>query len=46
MSAASSGVDEATSVGIASPLLWGSIPGILGQDGSAPLYYLLLHVWI
>lgn len=37
--------DEALAVGVASHPL-GAIPGILRHDGSAPLYYLLLHVWI
>jgi len=38
-------IDEGLSVGIADrPLL--DIPGILGQDGSPPLYYLLLHLWM
>lgn len=38
-------MDEGISVGIAShPLL--RIPGLLVQDGSPPLYYLLLHVWM
>jgi mannosyltransferase len=38
-------VDEGLSVGIADrPLL--DIPGILRQDGSPPLYYMLLHVWM
>lgn len=38
-------IDEGLSVGIADrPLL--EIPGTLRQDGSPPLYYLLLHVWI
>jgi hypothetical protein len=38
-------IDEGLSVGIADrPLL--DIPGVLRQDGSPPLYYLLLHVWI
>jgi mannosyltransferase len=38
-------IDEGLSVGIASfPLV--EIPGVLRQDGSPPLYYLLLHVWI
>jgi mannosyltransferase len=37
--------DEAISVGIASHPL-GAIPGILRQDGSAPLYYVLLHIWM
>jgi mannosyltransferase len=38
-------IDEAIAVGIAShdP---GEIPGLLRQDGSPPLYYLLLHAWI
>ncbi len=38
-------IDEGLSVGIASyPLT--DIPGVLIQDGSPPLYYMLLHVWI
>lgn len=37
--------DEAIAVGIASHPL-SAIPGILRDDGSAPLYYLVLHVWI
>ena len=38
-------IDEGLSVGIAQrPLL--DIPGVLLRDGSPPLYYLLLHVWI
>lgn len=38
-------IDEGLSVGIADrPLL--DIPGVLRQDGSPPLYYMLLHVWI
>jgi hypothetical protein len=38
-------MDEGLSVGIAShPLL--DIPTVLHQDGSPPLYYLLLHVWM
>ncbi len=37
--------DEAVAVGVASHPL-GAIPGILRQQGSAPLYYLLLHIWI
>ena len=38
-------IDEGLSVGIASfPLL--EIPGVLRQDGSPPLYYMLLHLWI
>ena len=38
-------IDEAIAVGIAShdPA---EIPGLLRQDGSPPLYYLLLHAWI
>jgi mannosyltransferase len=38
-------IDEAISVGIASHPL-GDIPAVLRQDGSPPLYYLLLHQWI
>ncbi len=37
--------DEAVAVGVASHPL-GAIPGILRQQGSTPLYYLILHVWI
>jgi mannosyltransferase len=38
-------IDEGLSVGIASfPLA--DIPGVLRQDGSPPLYYMLLHVWM
>jgi mannosyltransferase len=37
--------DEAISTGIASHSL-SAIPGILRHDGSPPLFYLLLHVWI
>lgn len=37
--------DEAISVGIAGHPI-GAIPGILRHDGSAPLYYLLLHLWV
>jgi mannosyltransferase len=38
-------MDEGLSIGIASqPLL--DIPGILRQDGSPPLYYMLLSVWM
>lgn len=38
-------IDEGLSVGIADrPLL--DIPGVLRQDGSPPLYYLLLHGWL
>ena len=38
-------IDEGLSVGIASHPL-GDIPGLLRQDGSPPLYYLLLGVWV
>ncbi len=38
-------VDEGLSVGIASHPLT-HIPSLLGQDGSPPLYYMLLHVWM
>jgi hypothetical protein len=38
-------IDEAIAVGIASHDA-GDIPGLLRQDGSPPLYYLLLHGWI
>src|SRR3954453_832987 len=38
-------IDEGISVGIASHGLH-QIPATLGQDGSPPLYYLLLHGWI
>ncbi len=38
-------IDEGLSVGIASfPLT--EIPHVLRQDGSPPLYYMLLHVWM
>jgi mannosyltransferase len=37
--------DEALTTGIASHSL-SAIPGILRHDGSPPLFYLLLHVWI
>jgi hypothetical protein len=38
-------MDEGLSIGIASqPFL--DIPTVLRQDGSPPLYYLLLHVWM
>ena len=38
-------IDEGLSVGIADrPLL--DIPGILRLDGSPPIYYALLHVWL
>jgi uncharacterized membrane protein len=38
-------IDEAIAVGVASHNLV-DIPGVLRQDGSPPLYYLLLHEWI
>lgn len=38
-------LDEGLSVGIASHRL-ADIPGLLAQDGSPPLYYLVLHVWM
>jgi mannosyltransferase len=38
-------MDEGLSVGIASHPL-GDIPGVLREDGSPPLYYMLLHVWM
>src|SRR4051794_23668457 len=38
-------IDEGLSVGIASHSLT-DIPGLLRQDGSPPLYYMLLHVWM
>jgi hypothetical protein len=38
-------MDEALSVGISSHSLT-SIPGVLRHDGSPPLYYMLLHVWM
>src|SRR5215212_5259616 len=38
-------IDEGISVGIASHGL-ADIPAALGQDGSPPLYYLLLHGWM
>jgi mannosyltransferase len=37
--------DEGLSVGISSHSL-AAIPGILRHDGSPPLYYVLLHVWM
>jgi hypothetical protein len=37
--------DEAITTGIASHPL-SAIPGVLRHDGSPPLFYLLLHVWI
>src|SRR5687768_13772990 len=38
-------IDEGLSVGIASHGLF-DIPSVLRLDGSPPLYYMLLHVWI
>ena len=38
-------IDEGLSVGIASHP-FGDIPSVLRQDGSPPLYYLLLHLWM
>ncbi len=38
-------MDEGLSVGISSHALT-AIPGVLRQDGSPPLYYLLLHEWM
>ena len=38
-------IDEAISHGIASHPL-AEIPGVLRQDGSPPLYYVLLHGWL
>src|SRR5881275_2561117 len=38
-------MDEAITTGIATHPL-SAIPGILRHDGSPPLFYLLLHVWI
>jgi mannosyltransferase len=38
-------VDEGISVGIGSHPL-SEIPSVLRQDGSPPLYYLLLHLWM
>ncbi|MGO9751149.1 MAG: glycosyltransferase family 39 protein [Solirubrobacteraceae bacterium] len=38
-------MDEALAVGISSHSL-SAIPGVLRHDGSPPLYYLLLHVWM
>jgi mannosyltransferase len=38
-------MDEGISVGIASHPL-GAIPSVLREDGSPPLYYLVLHVWM
>jgi len=38
-------IDEGLSVGIADRPL-GDIPGVLRQDGSPPLYYMLLNLWL
>jgi mannosyltransferase len=38
-------MDEGLSVGISSHSL-SAIPGVLHHDGSPPLYYLMLHVWM
>lgn len=38
-------MDEAIAVGISSHPL-SAIPGILRYDGSPPLYYLILHIWM
>jgi mannosyltransferase len=38
-------IDEGIAVGIASHPL-GDIPALLREDGSPPLYYLLLHGWL
>jgi len=38
-------IDEGISVGVASHRL-SEIPGLLAQDGSPPLYYVLLHGWM
>jgi hypothetical protein len=38
-------IDEGLSTGIASHHLF-SIPSVLAHDGSPPLYYMLLHVWM
>jgi mannosyltransferase len=38
-------IDEGLSVGIASHPLT-DIPALLQQDGSPPLYYMVLHVWM
>ncbi len=38
-------MDEALAVGISSHSL-AAIPGVLRHDGSPPLYYVLLHVWM
>jgi len=38
-------MDEGLSIGIASQPFF-DIPGVLRQDGSPPLYYMLLHAWM
>ena len=38
-------IDEGVTVGIASHSLL-DIPGVLTQDGSPPVYYMLLHLWM
>src|SRR4051812_21614330 len=38
-------IDEGLSIGIAHHKFL-DIPGVLRQDGSPPLYYMLLHFWI
>jgi len=38
-------IDEGLSVGIAHHGFF-DIPGLLNEDGSPPLYYMLLHLWI
>lgn len=38
-------IDEGLSVGLATRDLF-DIPGVLRVDGSPPLYYMLLHVWM
>src|ERR1700736_4583431 len=38
-------MDEALSVGISSHSL-SAIPGVLRHDGSPPLFYMLLHIWM
>src|SRR3954453_16586426 len=38
-------IDEGLSIGIAKHSFL-DIPGVLRQDGSPPLYYMLLHIWI
>src|SRR3954454_1482763 len=38
-------IDEGLSIGIAKHSFF-DIPSVLREDGSPPLYYLLLHIWI